>query len=136
MNSLMKHRDFDSIFPNWSNFDRFDNYFYENGTPFMQTKNKYRWDETNEAYKLDILMPGLTKKDIDLTFKESVLTIKCVKKVSEKDQQFYGTKTEQVFRDFPKGINADKISAEMTDGILAIVLPKNVSEKAQSIDIK
>ena len=129
-------KQFDDIFPLWTNWDRFDNYFYENGTPFMQTKNKYRWDETNEAYKLDILMPGLTKKDIDLTFKESVLTIKCVKKVSEKDQQFYGTKTEQVFRNFPKGIDADSISAEMTDGILAIVLPKKVSTKAKSIDIK
>ena len=129
-------KQFDDIFPLWTNWDRFDNYFYENGTPFMQTKNKYRWDETNEAYKLDILMPGLTKKDIELTFKESVLTIKCVKKVSEKDQQFYGTKTEQVFRNFPKGIDADGISAEMTEGILAIVLPKKVSSKAKSIDIK
>ena len=130
-------KQFDDIFPLWTNFDRFDNYFFENGTPYIsQPKNKYRWDETDEAYKLDILMPGITKKDIDLSFKEGVLTIKCVKKVSEKDQEFYGTKTEQVFRNFPKGINADKISAEMTDGILAIVLPKNVSEKAQSIDIK
>ena len=129
-------KQFDDIFPLWANFDRFDNYFYENGTPYIQSKNKYRWDETNEAYKLDILMPGLTKKDIDLTFKGTVLTIKCVKKVSEKDQQFYGTKTEQVFRDFPKGINADKITAEMTDGILAIVLPKQECAKAQTIDIK
>jgi len=129
-------KQFDDIFPLWTNWDRFDNYFYESGTPYIQTKNKYRWDETNEAYKLDILMPGLTKKDIELTFKESVLTIKCVKKVSEKDQQFYGTKTEQLFRNFPKGIDADGISAEMTDGILAIVLPKKVSAKAKSIDVK
>ena len=134
MTSLTKH--FDDIFPLWTNFDRFDNYFYDNGTPYVQQKSKYRWDETNESYKLDILMPGLTKKDIELTFKESVLTIKCVKKVSEKDQQFCGTKTEQVFRNFPKGINADKISAEMVDGILSIVLPKSDNIKAKSIDIK
>jgi|TARA_B110001454_G_scaffold209091_1_gene222228 HSP20 family molecular chaperone IbpA len=135
MSNLTKQ--FDDIFPLWANFDRFDNYFFENGTPYItQPKNKYRWDETDEAYKLDILMPGFTKKDIDLSFKEGVLTIKCVKKVSEKDQEFYGTKTEQVFRNFPKGINADKISAEMNDGVLAIVLSKSVSEKAKSIDIK
>ena len=135
MSNLTKQ--FDDIFPLWANFDRFDNYFFENGTPYItQPKNKYRWDETDEAYKLDILMPGFTKKDIDLSFKEGVLTMKCVKKVSEKDQEFYGTKTEQVFRNFPKGIDADKISAEMNDGILAIVLPKSVSEKAKSIDIR
>ena len=130
-------KQFDDIFPLWTNWDRFDNYFYENGTPnITRPKNKYRWDETNEYYKLDILMPGLTKKDIDLSFKEGTLTIKCVKKVSEKDQSFYGTKTEQVFRDFPKGINADKITAEMNDGILAIVLPKQESDKAKTIDIR
>jgi len=130
-------KQFDDIFPLWANFDRFDNYFFENGTPYKtQPKNKYRWDETDEAYKLDILMPGITKKDIDLSFKEGVLIVKCVKKVSEKDQEFYGTKTEQVFRNFPKGVNADKISAEMNDGILAIVLSKSVSEKAKTIDIK
>ena len=128
-------KQFDDIFPLWTNFDRFDNYYFDNGSRYTTPpKNKYRWDETNEAYKLDILMPGITKKDIDLTFKEGVLNIKC--KVSEKDQAFYGTKTEQVFRDFPKGINADKISAEMTDGILAIVLPKSESEKPKSIDIR
>ena len=135
MSNLTKQ--FDDIFPLWANFDRFDNYFFENGTPYIsQPKNKYRWDETDEAYKLDIIMPGITKKDIDLSFKEGVLTVKCVKKVSEKDQSFYGTKTEQVFRNFPKGVNADKISAEMNDGILAIVLSKSVSEKAKTIDIK
>ena len=61
------------LFPAWMNFDQFDNYTYENGKHYIDhTKNKYRWDETNEAYKLDILMPGLTKKDIELTFKESL----------------------------------------------------------------
>ena len=68
------------IFPKWMNFDEFDRYIYSN-EPVTRTRvnsagNKYRWDETDNEYKLDIVMPGLTKKDIDLTFKDDILSIK------------------------------------------------------------
>ena len=81
-------------------------------------------------------MPGMTKKDIDLTFKDSVLTIKCKKDVSNDDKKFFGVRTEQVFRNFPRAVHADKVSAEMKEGVLYIVLPKKESNKAKYIDIK
>ena len=141
MTSLVKHNDFfNDIFPTWANWDRFDNYLFNND-PWTtgvanRPKNKYRWDETDEAYTLDIVMPGMTKKDIDLTFKEGTLTIRCKKDVSGDDQQFLGVKTEQVFRNFPRAVNADKVSAEMKEGILYIRLPKQESDKAKTIDIR
>ena len=141
MNNLIKHNDiFNDLFPTWANWDRFDNYLFNND-PWTtgvanRPKNKYRWDETDEAYTLDIVMPGMTKKDIDLTFKDGTLTIKCKKDVSGDDQQFLGVKTEQVFRNFPRAVNADKVSAEMKEGILYIRLPKQESDKAKTIDIR
>ena len=140
MNSLIKHTDFDSIFPTWANWDRFDNYLMNND-PWTtgvsnRTNNKYRWNETDEAYKLDIVMPGMTKKDIDLTFKEGILTIKCKKDVSDSDSQFYGVKTDQSFSNFPRAVDADKVTAEMKEGVLYINLPKKESDKARFIDIK
>ena len=138
MHNLIKHNDiFDSIFPTWSNFDRFDNYHFENGTPYKtQPNNKYRWDETDDAYTLDIVMTGMTKKDIDLTFKEGTLTVKCKKDVSESDTRFYGVKTDQSFSNFPRAVNADKVSAEMENGVLSIKMPKKESDKPKTIDIK
>ena len=68
------------IFPNWMNFDRFDNFLFD---PLVETalesrpKNKYRWSETDDNYKVDIVMPGMTKKDIELLYKNDTLTIKC-----------------------------------------------------------
>ena len=141
MTNLIKHNDiFNDLFPTWANWDRFDNYLFNND-PWTtgvanRPKNKYRWDETDEAYTLDIVMPGMTKKDIDLTFKEGTLTIRCKKDVSGDDQQFLGVKTEQVFRNFPRAVNADKVSAEMKEGILYIRLPKQESDKAKTIDIR
>ena len=141
MNSLIKHNGlFDDIFPSWANWDRFDNYLMNND-PWTTSvghrpTNKYRWNETDDSYTLDIVMPGMTKKDIDLTFKEGTLTIRCKKDVSGDDQQFLGVKTEQVFRNFPRAVNADKVSAEIKEGILYIRLPKKESDKAKYIDIK
>ena len=141
MTSLIKHNDFfNDIFPTWANWDRFDNYLMNND-PWTTSvghrpTNKYRWNETDDSYTLDIVMPGMTKKDIDLTFKDGTLTIKCKKDVSDSDSQFYGVKTEQAFRNFPRGVNAEKVSAEMKEGILSIVLPKKEPNKAKTIDIK
>ena len=78
----------------------------------------------------------MTKIDIDLTFKDGTLTIKCKKDVSGVDQQFLGVKTEQVFRNFPRAVNTEKVSAEMKEGVLSIVLPKKEPNKAKYIDIK
>jgi HSP20 family protein len=141
MTSLIKHNDlFNDIFPTWTNWDRFDNYLMNND-PWTTSvghrpTNKYRWNETDNSYTLDIVMPGMTKKDIDLTFKDGTLTIKCKKEVSDSDSQFYGVKTDQSFRNFPRGVNADKVTAEMKEGILYIVLPKKEPNKGKTIDIK
>ena len=140
MTSLIKHNPFNDIFPTWANWDRFDDYLFNND-PWttgvaQRPKNKYRWDETDDSYTLDIVMPGMTKKDIGLTFKDGTLTIKCKKDVSDSDSQFYGVKTEQSFRNFPRAVNAEKVSAEMKEGVLSIVLPKREPNKAKYIDIK
>ena len=141
MSNLIKHNDFfNDIFPSWANWDRFDNYLMNND-PWTTSvghrpTNKYRWNETDDSYTLDIVMPGMTKKDIDLTFKDGTLTIKCKKDVSDSDSQFYGVKTEQAFRNFPRGVDADKVTAEMKEGILFVVLPKKEPNKGKTIDIK
>jgi HSP20 family protein len=141
MTNLVKHNDFfNDIFPTWANWDRFDNYLMNNDpwttSVGQRPTNKYRWNETDDSYTLDIVMPGLTKKDIDLTFKDGTLTIKCKKDVSDSDSQFYGVKTEQAFRNFPRGVDADKVTAEMKEGILFVVLPKKEPNKGKTIDIK
>lgn len=139
MTFLTKRNNNYDLFPSWMEFDRFDNFFnldpWTSGTE-TYSKNKYRWDETDDAYKLDMVMPGMTKKDIDITFKNETLSIKCNKEVSEKDQRFLGFKTEQSFKNFPSTIDSSNISAEMGDGVLTITLPKRESDKPKTIEIR
>jgi HSP20 family protein len=131
--SLIKYRDpFDSVFSSWINYDKFDNWYdgHELG------KTKYRWNEDDKTYTLESVMPGLTKKDVSVTFKADTLTIKCNKSVSEKDREFYGVKSERSFSNFPQSIDADSIEAEMTDGVLRVILHKKEPDSGKSIEIK
>jgi HSP20 family protein len=129
---------FDDIFPNWMNADRFDNFFtqdpFSSGLEHRQNC-KYRFEEDDDNYRMDVVMPGLTKKDIDMQFRDGVLTIKCKKEISDGDRQFYGVKSAQSFSNFPAGVNSEKIKAEMVDGVLNITLPKKEPNKTKSIDI-
>ena len=137
--SLIKYGDpFDSIFPSWINYDKFDqfNNWYDGVGQVELGKTKYRWDEDDKTYTLESVMPGLTKKDVSVTFKSGTLTIKCNKSVSEKDREFYGVKSERSFSNFPQAVDADNIEAEMTDGVLRVILHKKEPDSGKSIEIK
>jgi HSP20 family protein len=131
---MTKPYTFDTVFPNWLQFDRWDD-FYKSGIE-DRPANKHLWDETDNEYKIYVVMPGIDKKSIDVKFKNETLTIKCDKTLSEKEKQFYGVKTEQSFKNFPKGIDSSKISAEMENGVLMIILPKKEEGKPKSIEVK
>ena len=130
--SLIKYSDpFDNVFPSWINYDEFNNLHKH-----TYGKAMYRWNEDDKTYTLESVMPGFTKKDVSVTFKADTLTIKCNKSVSEKDREFYGVKSERSFSNFPQAVDADSIEAEMTDGVLKIILHKKEPDSGKSIEIK
>jgi HSP20 family protein len=138
--SLLHFKDpFDSVFPQWINYDRND-YFEplpEVASALKLRKNtKYRWNEDDKTYTLEAVMPGFTKKDISITFKADTLTIKCKSSMSEKDREFYGVKSERSFSNFPQAVDVDNIEAEMIDGILKVILHKKVPDSGKSIEIR
>ena len=68
MTTLIKrHNDFfNDVFPAWCNWDHVDNYLTQND-PWtagltQRSSNKYRWNETDDSYTLDIVMPGMVKQ--------------------------------------------------------------------------
>ena len=77
---------FDSAFPSWLEFDRWDDYL--NSGIEDRPLNKYLWDETDNEYKIFVVMPGIDKKDIDIQFKDETLKVKCDKSLSEKEKNF------------------------------------------------
>ena len=89
-------------------------------------------------------MPGISKKDLDISIEGDMLTIKAEKK-EEKEEGEKGTTDYTRERRFgqyirymtlPKQIDADNITATLKKGLLEIRMPKAEKPKAKQIEIK
>ena len=101
--------------------------------------------ETNDNYKLELCIPGLTKEDVKLSIDaEGNLVVEMVKenkseKKENKEEMRYLRHEFSVehFRQtvmLPEDIHKEQISAKVENGILDIVIPKvTVDEKKQAI---
>jgi len=109
-------------------------------------RSYYRWPEINiynndNEYIVVAKAPGLKKEDIYLTLKDNSLKISGERKKEEKvktnihlEERFIG-KFERSFM-LNEKVDADKVDAEMKNGLLIVKLPKSPDTKPKAITIK
>lgn len=98
-------------------------------------------EENDDNFVVKMDLPGLTKKDVHITYKDDALYIsgeKKMEKVDEKAQlhryeRNYG-KFERAFR-VHSDVISEKISAQFKDGVLTVTLPKAEIAKPKEIEI-
>ncbi|MGN1227447.1 MAG: Hsp20/alpha crystallin family protein [Christensenellales bacterium] len=126
------------------NFDDFFKPFFNFNRNMMNMKTDIQ--ECKDKYIVEVDLPGLDKKDIDLNIEDDYLNI-CVNKsedLSEKDRKGNYIRRERHFgsqcRSFYIGdVNEQNIHATYNKGILRIDIPKkdikeNSSKKRISIE--
>lgn len=102
--------------------------------------------ETKDQYILDMELPGMTEKDVEINLKDRVLSISSAKeekkedKKEEKDHVEYlirERKATKFFRSFtlPDDIDAEKVSAAFKNGLLTIDIPRHAETKTRQIAI-
>ena len=139
---LLVRRNNDS---NWLNnwFD--DNFF---NTPVMAqtttTAPAVNVKEDNKQYVMEVAVPGLKKEQVNMSIdKDGYLTLSIENKNEQKDEnkkehylrrEFSYTSYRQSYA-LPDNVNADKIEANVADGVLKVVLPK-VEKKEEKEDVK
>ena len=94
--------------------------------------------ETEKAFEIEIAAPGMTKDDFKIRVdNDEELVIALEKKHEDKDEhkgenylrrEFSYTSYHQAFT-LPDNIDVEAIKANMTNGVLGIVLPKKTPEK-------
>lgn len=99
--------------------------------------------ETAEAFTIKAELPGMDEKDVELTLKDGVLTLKGEKKAekeaNDKDyhliERSYGT-ISRSFR-LPDTVDPEKVTAGFDKGVLTVTLPKTGEPKprVRRIDI-
>jgi len=93
--------------------------------------------EKEKEFEIQMAAPGLTKKDFNITIENGVLTIFVEKEIEneEKDKNF--TRKEYNYTNFsrsftlPESVKTEKVDAFYENGILKLVLPKEVEAKVK-----
>jgi len=98
--------------------------------------------ENDEDFVVKASIPGIDPDDLEITFSENTLTVKGeVKSEQEKEDARYHMR-ERRYGSFcrsitmPTSVNANKIEANYTAGVLNLRLPKSEEAKPKRIAIK
>ena len=97
--------------------------------------------EEDNCYLLSADIPGVNRKDVEITLEEGVLTVKGERKpeteVTEEGyrrrERSYGTFLRQFT--LPDTVDASNISASAEDGVLKITIPKQEKPEARKITV-
>ena len=98
--------------------------------------------ETKDAYQFKADVPGIDAKDLDVKLTDNRLTVsgKREEEKTDKGDTYYAYERSygSFSRSFtlPEGIDAEKINADLKDGVLKIKLPKKPESKARQVQIK
>ena len=97
--------------------------------------------ETDKAIEVSAEMPGLERKDVEISIEDDALTIRGEKKIEEnKDKNVqHSERTYGVFLrvlQLPPGIDPSSVQATMSNGVLKITIPKPAKSEPKKIEIK
>jgi HSP20 family protein len=125
---------------NWDRvFDRFfDGFDYSNSfrTPAVDVR------EDDDKYLMEMELPGLTEKDVNVKVEDGVLTISSKKEESKEEKDEGYLRRERRHHSFsrsftlPDNVDVDKITANFKNGLLDVSVPKSPAAKPKLIEVK
>jgi len=98
--------------------------------------------EEDDAFFVDAEVPGLSADEVKVDVEKNVLTIRGERKVEKDEEQGKFTRVERRYGSFsrsfslPDTVDADHISADLRDGVLALRLPKQEAPSPRTISVK
>lgn len=98
--------------------------------------------ENDEAYVLEMELPGFSNEDIELTVERNVLTVTGQRSVQEEseDVTFHLRErgTTRFSRSFalPRSMDGDAVEARFDNGVLTVTLPKAAEARPKRIEVK
>jgi HSP20 family protein len=100
--------------------------------------------ENDKEIAVTVEMPGLERKDVDISLENDILTIRGEKQMeAEKDdknrsvhlaERSYGVFYRAL--QLPPGVDPSSVQASMQNGVLRITIPKPARSQAKKIEVK
>jgi HSP20 family protein len=97
--------------------------------------------ESDDHLVLRADLPGLSTDDVNIEVKDNVLTVSGERRAEHTDKSDGYYRVERAFGSFsrslslPRGVDADAIGAEFSDGVLEVRIPKPEERKPHRVTI-
>jgi HSP20 family protein len=98
--------------------------------------------EMEDNYRLHLDVPGLSKEDLNINYKDNQLTISGERTSDRTDENEEYVRVERSFGQFyrsftlPRTVDTEDITATYDNGVLTISVPKTEKEKTRQIEIQ
>ena len=98
--------------------------------------------ESDKEIEISAELPGLERKDVDISLDRNLLTIRAEKKVEaeQKDKNVHmSERSYGVFYrvlELPTAVDPSTVQATMSNGVLKITIPKPPQAEAKKIEVK
>ena len=110
-----------------------------NGPRFMARVDV---EEDDKTIVLKADLPGMEEKDIELRVEDGVLTLQGERKIEKETKEENLQRVERSYGSFvrrftlPESVDADKIGAGFSNGVLKITMPKTAAALPKVIKIR
>lgn len=136
------------LLANWSALNRLDSLsgelhrLFDFGSPVLTG-----WTpaldlfEENDAFVVQLEVPGLKPEDVHLELKEGVLTVSGERKATSTSESGKAFRSERHYGKFqrsvtlPTVVDSQQVKAAYKDGILTVTLPKAEEAKPRKIEV-
>lgn len=98
--------------------------------------------ETDKAIEISAEMPGLERKDVEISIEDDTLTIRGEKTIGEDQKDKNVQHSERSYGVFmrvlqlPPGVDPSSVEATMSNGVLKITIPKPAKPEPKKIEVK
>jgi HSP20 family protein len=102
--------------------------------------------ESDKEIVVTAELPGLERKDVDISIEDDILTIRGEKKIEVQPDDKNKTKNQQLSEraygvfyralQLPSGIEPASVQATMAKGVLTVKIPKPARSQAKKIEVK
>lgn len=130
----------------WDLQDEFSRFFDDFGNSSGGVEERFTppidIQETDDAYIVEVDVPGMKKEDVQIEVNDDVLTIKGERKNGHEEKREDYHRIERQYGSFrrtvtvPGGFQYDAVSAKFEDGVLRVTLPKREDAKPRRIEVK
>jgi HSP20 family protein len=96
-------------------------------------------EETEDAFLVDLELPGVKKKDIDIEIADGRLVVSGERRENQRTGflrrrgRSFGRFVSQIT--FPEEVDEDNVEASLDDGVLHLRVPKRTTSKRRHIDV-